>query len=335
MDMLRDLNEHQIRRKAVGEIADYIMQVGLKEPNRDPRFMKAAVTAHQSGDVSALTEPFQPFADIVTAITILGKIRGLTVDSPPYLPIPTVIDEPDVTWVGEGSPIPFAKVSTATARTLPTKYATLWAATKELFRIGDGRARTLLVRVSTRQLARAEDRKFLSADAAGSDSPAGILNGLSASGSGSPDDLQVSLEELYADVVDGRAENPVFVTSGRGALYLANSGSQAFKDVKLKGGTILGVPQLVSPGAGDNLILLDASELAHVDSGLEVATSEQASVQFLDNPTTNSASGTAVNLVSAWQSNTVVVKFVRYVYWTKLRVDAAGFVELPIGGSPS
>ena len=126
----------------------------------------------------------------------------------------------------------------------------------------------------------------------------------------------------------------VFVTSGGGAMYLAEHEGNAFKDVKLQGGSILGASLLVSPGAGNRLILIDAAEIAHNDDGLEVESSNVASVELLDNPTNNSATGTGTALVSAWQTGMLIVKLIRFVNWQKLRGDAVGFIELPIGGSP-
>ena len=52
--------------------------------------------------------------------------------------------------------------------------------------------------------------------------PAGLLWNRASVGGGSPDeDLRIALEQLYAAVTDGRAVRPVFVLSGRAALFLS------------------------------------------------------------------------------------------------------------------
>ena len=51
---------------------------------------------------------------------------------------------------------------------------------------------------------------------------------------------------------------------------------------------------------------------------------------MVDNP----AAG-ATSLVSAFLTNTLLVRLIRYVHWDKLSADAAAFLTLPIGGSPA
>ena len=80
------------------------------------------------------------------------------------------------------------------------------------------------------------------------------------------------------------------------------------------------------------LILIDAAQLLISDSGLKVFQSEHAALQMSDTPTQSSVTPTATQLVSAFQANVVVLKFLRYLSWALLRADGAGFIELPVGG---
>jgi hypothetical protein len=158
-----------------------------------------------------------------------------------------------------------------------------------------------------------------------------LLNGVVPIIGGSPGDLLTDLELLYGTVTDGRPSAPAFVVSGRAAAYLAVHGGQIFRDVKARGvGMILGAPQYVCPAAANRLILIDSSEVAVADGGLEVDESGQVAVQMTDNP-----SGGA-SLVSAFQTGTRVARFIRSLTWAKLRDDAAGYVELGVlAGSPA
>ena len=81
--------------------------------------------------------------------------------------------------------------------------------------------------------------------------------------------------------------------------------------------------------------MVDASQVAIADDGVDIGLSDNASVQFLDNPTNNAATGVATDIVSAFQTDHSVLRVVRYLSWALLRDDAVGFIELPIGGSPA
>ena len=122
----------------------------------------------------------------------------------------------------------------------------------------------------------------------------------------------------------------MFVASGRGALYLLATNLQAFRDAKLSGGAIAGAPLLISPAAGNRLILIDANELATFDDGVEIESSDIAAIEMVDTPTPG-----ASTVVSAFQTGFSVVRIIQYVNWVKLRDDAVGFLELDISGSPA
>jgi hypothetical protein len=209
----------------------------------------------------------------------------------------------------------------------------LLAILTELVRLGDTRARNYILSRVRRAVIRADDAVFLGTAAASAAQPAGLLNGLTAVGGGSPGDL--SLEELVAVVSEGDPIAPVFIHSARAGAFLAESGIQAFRDTGLLGGRIAGAPAVVSPVAAEKLILIDAAEIAISDEGLEIAMSQQAAIEMSDNPTNNSATPTATSLVSAFQANAGVLRVVRYLSWVTLTEDAVAFVELPIGGSPA
>jgi hypothetical protein len=144
---------------------------------------------------------------------------------------------------------------------------------------------------------------------------------------------------LWGTVSDGDPDSPVFITSSHAAMHLAgihSDGEPEFPNISAAtGGTIAGIPVLLSKAAGNRLILVDQSAIAVTDEGIDVGRAEHAAIQMVDDPTNNSATATATNMVSAFQANAVVLRFVRYLHWTKLRGDAAGFIELYYAGSPA
>ena len=73
-----------------------------------------------------------------------------------------------------------------------------------------------------------------------------------------------------------------------------------------------GYPVVVSPGAGANLIFVDAPAIAVADDGIELDVSDQALVQMDDAPTPATASTLYTSL---WQENKVGIRVERYLNW--------------------
>jgi HK97 family phage major capsid protein len=285
-----------------------------------------------AGDISA-----REFLNLLSKRTVLGRLMG-TLSAPPNTKIPTPATDPVPYWVSEGKPLPLALMSFTDPTTGAGKYGILQAFSRELFRVADERAVSLIERIAQRALVRAEDTLLLSDTAADGTAPAGLLAGLSPIGGGSPASI-ADVEELWTAVSGGDAMMPYFVVSPRGAMHLAArniDGEPVFPNISPAiGGDIAGVPVLLSKAAANRLILIDAASLAVVDLGLEVGRSQQTSIQMLDNPTNNAATGTGTTLVSAFQSNMIVLRFLRWLHWLKLLDDAVAYLELPISGSPA
>jgi HK97 family phage major capsid protein len=167
----------------------------------------------------------------------------------------------------EGHPIPVGRIDFLAPRTAISKFAVILAMTDELLRMAAPRGLSLIERVSLRALRRGEDTLLLSDDAAvTAGNPAGLLNGLSPVGAGSPTTaLADDFSALWDAVTDGDPAAPFFVLSSRGAIYLATlneNGSPLFPNLSpATGGTIYNVPVLLSKAAGANVILIDAARL--------------------------------------------------------------------------
>jgi hypothetical protein len=76
------------------------------------------------------------------------------------------------------------------------------------------------------------------------------------------------------------------------------------------------------------LILAKTSDILFADDGqTEIDASDQASIEMLDNPTNNAATGGPTTMVSMYQTNSVAVKAVRFVNWKKKRSGAVSFIK--------
>ena len=237
--------------------------------------------------------------------------------------------------------MPMARLTLDNPVTSISRFGILLAFQDELFRVADDRALTLIERMSMRALRHAEDTLLLSTDAAVAEtSPAGLLNGLTAVGGGSPSNLQDQFLELWNEVSDGEPDRPYYILSARAAVWLASlheDGAALVPNVSATtGGTIHGVPVIITKAAGNRVVLVDAANVAVVDEGVNVSRSEVAALEMLDNPTANSATPTGVtSVVSLFQANAVALKFVRWLHWTLLTDDAVAYLELPFDNSPN
>jgi len=63
--------------------------------------------------------------------------------------------------------------------------------------------------------------------------------------------------------------------------------------------------------------------------------SREASLQMLDNPTNNSATGTATSMVSMFQTNSVAFRAERTLNWAKRRASAVAVLSGVNWGVPS
>jgi hypothetical protein len=298
----------------------------------DGTVLKTATTAMTTSDPGLGDPAMRAWLAVLRRRTLLGQIDPVQV--PPYLPVPNPTTDVVAGWVGEGQPAPFVRLSFERATTEPTSLRFILPFSKELVRATDARAVGVVERYAMRELRRIENRKAMSDDAAVAGlQPAGLLNGVSAIGGGSPASLAEDVERLVAEVADGDADRPVFIASPRAIVFLSvlrDGVGPWFPNARVTGGDLAGIPLVASHAAGHRLVLLDASRLIVSDEGLRIEPSESAACLMDDAPTSG-----AVQLVSAYQTDSIFIKFTRSISWRVLGDDSIAFVELPIGGSPS
>src|SRR5699024_9672197 len=126
--------------------------------------------------------------------------------------------------------------------------------------------------------------------------PASITNGATSQASTT---AAQDLNYILGNIVG--AELPlsqlVLVMSGLNAFALARLrdplGNRIYPELSVTGGTIDGVPVVVSDHVGTNVVGLVANEIYLVDEGgLDISASDQASLEMADNPSSASMGGT-------------------------------------------
>lgn len=246
-------------------------------------------------------------------------------------------------WTGEGSPKPLTTFDFNAVELRWNKIATIAVLTNELIRFSDPSAERLVRDGLAAAVIERADIDFVNpAKAAVANvSPASITNGITGitSSGNTADDVRADVAALWAPFIAARnaPRNAVYLMDSTTALALSLMlnplGQAEFPGLNLNGGTFLGVPVIVSDylpvdSGGGMVVLLNASDIWLADDGqVTLDSSREASLQMLDNPTNNSATGTPTTMVSMFQTNSTAFLAERFINWQRRRTSAVAWLD--------
>jgi hypothetical protein len=155
--------------------------------------------------------------------------------------------------------------------------------------------------------------------------PASVTNGAAsvASSGNVADDLAAAVEAFNGDLTAA-----AWVMHPRAAvdIVLRTGGLGLGSDMGVRGGTLLGLPALVSQAVpldstGSAITLLDPTGIAAVDQGLAFEATENGMVEVDDVPTgaTDTPVAQSATPVSLFQADAMAVKVTRRVNWENAR----------------
>jgi HK97 family phage major capsid protein len=292
--------------------------------------------------------------------TILGKFGTGNIPSLRRIPFNVRITGQtsggDGYWVGQGAPKPLTKFDfVATTHTF-AKAAAIAVLAQELVRFSSPSADALTRQGLSDAIRARLDTDFVDPDKGlvANVSPASITNNiapLQTAGS-SEADVRVDVQTIFAPFIAANLTptNGVWIMSTTRALALSlmtNAlGQPSFPGITMNGGTFMGMPVIVSEyvvtgsPAADLVILVNASDIYLSDDGqVTVDASTEASLEMSDTPANNSATPTAAQLVSMFQTNSIALRAERYINWSRRRAQAVQYLENVNwgagGGSPS
>jgi hypothetical protein len=254
---------------------------------------KAAVDPSDTGLTS--TAGYWKLIDRFQARSVLERIGGVEV--PFSTPASVLTDPPAAYWVGRGKPSPVSKAGIARVNLDPLKLVSLLVQSAEVIRGSGERADRELTRAIANAAASAVNTTLLSTAAGAEDeSPAGLgydLTPIASSG--------LSDGELFDDLIGLVAgmDRPTIVASLPFALRI---------QAALRGADALSV--VVAPEAGDLAFAIEENALAYAIGGIDVSTSENATLQMADNPSEGPTTA-----VSMYQTDSVALKVVVTVNW--------------------
>lgn len=254
-------------------------------------------------------------------------------------------------WVGQGAPKPLTKMDFNDVYLGYSKVANIAVLTEELVRFSNPSAE-LLVRdsLAAALIARLDTDFIDPAKAAVANvSPASITNGVAAVTSSGNDatSIRADIRAVMAQFITANITptTGVWIMSATTALALSlmyNAlGQREFPDIEMTGGRFQGLPVIVSEyvpsdSSGSYVILANASDIWLADDGnVVVDVSREASLQMLDNPTNNSATGTATSMVSMFQTNSVAIRAERWINWQRRRLAAVAVISAVNWGEES
>ena len=306
---------------------------------------------------------FADFLEFLRPQTIVGKFGTDGVPPLRRVPFRTALIAQTTGgagyWVGEGQPKPLTKFDFTQTSLTPTKVANIAVVTEELLRDSSPSAETLIRDSLAAALIAKLDTDFVSATGAVAGiSPAGIANGVTAIASSGVTQAAV-LADIQAIMAPFIAANNIpttgvwimaSTTAMALGLMLTSLGQAAFPTVTMAGGSLYGMPVIVSdyvPGGGGSpasrmVLLVNAGGIYLADEGgISIDMSREASLEMLDNPTNavslpgGSPAGQPVHttMVSLWQVNAVGFRAERTITWAKRRTSDVQMLSNVVWGT--
>ena len=194
--------------------------------------------------------------------------------------------------------------------------------------------------VLTRAVIRGMDAAALDPDSAAvtDERPASLLNGVApiAQLGSTVSTVLGQVQDMLEALVDGGSDldSAVFGMHPYEAIRLSSlvttEGVRAFPELTAVGGSILGIPAVVSIGCVRSgspseriFCVVDGAQiLVADDNGVEVSASNVASLQMDSTTTQDARDGTGTATVSLFQTNTTAVRIGRTINWERAQ-DAA------------
>jgi HK97 family phage major capsid protein len=330
---------------AKGDIFDAAEAAGRSFPASPEvaRLLKSAVAAGTTTDVgwaAPLAEHgsvIGGLVELMRSASVLGRLQGLR-RAPFNTRVMVQVAGSQGAFVAEGRPSPITSQGFATTQLWPAKFQTTIVFTQELIRAwsqsSEDQVRTDMIDGATAGL----DRAFLDPSIGPTlTTPGSITHGVTpAVSTGSTVaaitfDLKARMQQQIGFGNDLAVS--VWVMSPRTALHISTlrttDGQLAFPGLSVLGGTLLGLPVLVSSAVAltgsptDSYIaLINPKRILLADDGLlTLDVTGTAAVQLNDAPSPGDQP-----LASLWQLGMTAVRLTRYINWSRASDDAVSLL---------
>lgn len=291
--------------------------------------------------VGTETSVFADFAEFLRPMTILGKFGNGGVPSLRNVPFRVALlsqtGGASGYWVGEGKAKPLTSITGARTTLTPLKVANICVLSEEVIRDSSPKADVIIRDELARALMERLDTDFVdpAKGASSGVSPASITNGATTAASvgTDEDDVRTDVKTLFDAFIDANnpPNNGVWIMSTQNALSLGLMvnplGQPSFPGVNMLGGNMFGIPIIASEYAGNNVVLLNASDIYLADEGgMAVDMSMEASLEMSDAPANTVTVPTGAQLVSMFQTNSVAIRAERTINWARRRSSGVAYL---------
>lgn len=314
--------------------------------------LKAAVdagdttTATWASELAYAQNIASEFIEFLRPMTIVGRISGWR-NVPFNVRVASQTTGSTGYWVGQGKPIPMSAQATSSVSLGIAKVAGMSAIDKELARLSTPSAELMVRNDLARELQKTLDLSLIDPNQGGQTNiqPASLTYGVTP--------VTPSGTNYAAFVTDWKSLTSTMIaanlpiapcvvlmdetTAQALSMMVTSLGNPQFPGLSITGGTLNGLPVIVSnqlnisgsPQFSNMIVLLNPGEVFLADDGAAtLEASDQVAIQMLDNPTNQStATATATTMVSMFQTESVAIKAVRYINWTKARTQACAFIQ--------
>jgi hypothetical protein len=300
--------------------------------------------------VSAEGAALAAFLEYLRPATILGKfgtggIPSLTrIDF--YSPYVTQTGGGAAYWVGEGKPKPLTAFDYDRSTLTPLKIANICVLTEENIRYSTPNSDMLVRNALVEAIVAGIDVAFVDPANAGTANvkPASVTNGADTYASTATTDadaIRTEIRAVFQTFID--ANNPpmqgVWIMSATNALALGmlvnTLGQPEFPGIGMMGGTLQGLPVIVSQHIGDVVALVNARDIFLGDEGgVNVDMSREASIEMRSAGLgMDATAGTATAAsVSMFQTNSVALRAERTINWKLARASAVAYLSSVVWG---
>lgn len=301
---------------------------------------KAAIAAGTTTDATwagplAVAQPLvDEFLELLRPRTLLGRIPGLK-QVPFNVSVPSQTTGGTYGWVGQNKPKPVTKADFATVSVPFAKAAGIIVLSEELVRLSTPSAEQLVREEMIAGMGQFLDVQFNdpAVAAVANVNPASITNGAStAAASGvtaaaAKADIAASIAVFTAAGIP--LDGSVWLMSDSNAFGLSISmnalGQPLFPGITAQGGSLFGMPVVVSNNVSTRVVLLHAPSILFADEGgVKIDVSREASVQ-MDSAPTDTVDATTV-YISLWQRNLVGLRAERMITWIRARTAAVRYI---------
>jgi HK97 family phage major capsid protein/HK97 family phage prohead protease len=300
---------------------------------------KAAVAVGTTTDATwagplVVTQPLNEFLEMLRPRTLLGRIPGLR-QVPFNVSVPRQTTGGTYGWVGQNKPKPVTKADYATVTVPFAKAAGIIVLSEELVTLSTPSAEALVREEMIAGMGAFLDVQFNdpAVAVAANVSPASITNGAATAAATGVTAAAAKLDLAGRVAVFAAANIPldgsVWLMSDSNAFGLSMSmnalGQPLFPGMTAQGGTLFGMPVVVSNSLSTRVVLVHAPSILYADEGgVRIDVSREASVQ-MDSAPTDTVDATTVYL-SLWQRNLIGLKAERMITWIRARSAAVTYL---------